>query len=127
MKRALMILLIVLLASVTGCYYDNEERLYPQVSTGCDLSNVTYSASVVPILQASCLSCHSNSAVSRGDGGGIKLENYSDVKALAVNGKLMGVVNHATGYSAMPLGGGKLTDCEISTLQTWINNGTLNN
>lgn len=127
MNRLLIVLLITFIASFTGCYYDNEERLYPQVSSGCDLSNVTYSASVVPILQASCLSCHSNSAVSRGDGGGIKLENYSDVKTLANNGKLMGAVNHATGYSAMPLGGGKLTACEISTLQTWIDSGTLNN
>jgi hypothetical protein len=39
----------------------------------------------------------------------------------------MGTVNHATGYSAMPKGGGKLTDCEIRQLQTWIDNGTLNN
>lgn len=126
MKRILIILLIAFVASTTGCYYDNAERLYPQVSTGCDLSNVTFSGSVVPILQASCLTCHSNSAAAY-SGGGIKLQNYADVQTLANNGKLMGGVNHATGYSAMPLGGGKLTDCEISTLQTWIDAGTLNN
>jgi hypothetical protein len=126
MKRLFIVLLITFAASFTGCYYDNEERLYPQVASGCDLSNVTFSGSVAPILQASCLNCHSNAAAAF-SGGGLKLQNYTDVQAVANNGKLMGAVNHATGYSAMPLGGGKLTTCEISTLQTWIDNGTLNN
>lgn len=126
MKRALKIMLVVLFASFTGCYYDNEERLYPKVSSGCDLSNVTFAQSVAPILQAACLSCHSNSAAAYSSGG-IKLQNYADVQALASNGRLMGAVKHTTGYSAMPLGGGQLTDCEINTLQTWIDKGTLNN
>ncbi len=126
MKRSQIILLITLITSATGCYYDNEEKLYPPVSSGCDLSNVTFSGSVVPILQASCLGCHSNAQAS-GSGGGIRLENYSDVLTWAKNGSLMGTVNHATGYSAMPKGGGKLSDCEIRQLQTWIDKGTLNN
>ena len=126
MKRIQIILLIAFITSVTGCYYDNEAKLYPPVSSGCDLSNVTFSGSVVPIIQASCLGCHSNAQAS-GSGGGIRLENYNDVRTLAKNGALMGTVNHATGYSAMPKGGGKLTDCEIRQLQTWIDNGTLNN
>ncbi len=126
MRRIQFILLIAFIASVTGCYYDNEEKLYPQVSSGCDLSNVTFSGSVVPILQASCLTCHSNSQAS-GSGGGVKLQDYADVQAVAASGKLMGTINHATGYDPMPKGGGKLSDCEISQLQTWIDNGTLNN
>ena len=39
----------------------------------------------------------------------------------------MGAINHLNGYAAMPQGGGKLTDCEISKLQKWIDNGKLNN
>ena len=39
----------------------------------------------------------------------------------------MGTINHASGFSRMPKGGGKLTDCEISQLQKWIDNGILNN
>jgi uncharacterized membrane protein len=111
---------------MTGCYYDSEEALYPTISTTCDLTNVTFSASVKPILQASCLSCHSN-AKAAGSGGGIKLENYADVVTSANSGRLMGAVNHSSGYSAMPQNGGKLTNCEISQLQKWIDNGKLNN
>lgn len=126
MKRIIIILLVIFISSVAGCYYDSEEALYPQISTTCDLSNVTFSATVKPILQASCLSCHSNSTAN-GSGGGIRLENYSDVKVQAQNGKLMGTINHASGYQPMPQGGGKLSDCEISKLQKWIDNGTPNN
>lgn len=126
MKRTLSILLIILVGAIAGCYYDTEEKLYPELSTTCDLSNVTFASTVKPILQASCLSCHSNSkAVS--SGGGVKLENYADVVVQVKNGKLMGTINHASGYQAMPQGGGKLTDCEINKLQKWIDNGILNN
>lgn len=126
MKFFSKLLLVVLVSLVTGCFYDNEETLYGQVNTTCDLSNVTFAASVKPILQASCLSCHSNSNASS-SGGGIRLQDYADVQTQAKNGKLMGTVKHASGYQQMPLGGGKLSDCEINTLQKWIDNGTLNN
>lgn len=125
-KKQIKLSMLMFLLLFSGCYYDSEERLYPTVTSGCDLSNVTFSASVKPILQAACLSCHSNSNANN-SGGGIRLENYSDLQTIAKNGKLMGVVKHSSGYQAMPLGGGKLTDCEINTLQTWINNGILNN
>ena len=125
MKRILSILLIIFVATMAGCYYDNAEKLYPVISTTCDLTNVTFSGTVKPILQASCFSCHSNSNASS-SGGGIMLENYADLKSSA-SGRLMGAVNHVSGYSAMPKGGGKLTDCEISQLQKWIDNGVLNN
>lgn len=126
MNKIIKISLILLIAFVSGCYYDTEEKLYPQVSSACDLSNVTFATTVKPILQASCLSCHSNSKAAN-SGGGVKLENYADVLISTNNGKLMGTINHTPGYQAMPQGGGKLTDCEISKLQTWIDNGKLNN
>lgn len=126
MKQIHKTILLLLIVFTSGCYYDSEEKLYPQLSTSCDLSNVTFAATVTPILQASCFSCHSNSNAAN-SGGGIKIQNYADVLILANNGKLMGTVTHASGYQAMPQGGGKLTDCEINQLQKWIDNGTLNN
>lgn len=126
MKRITKTLIILLLAVLTGCYYDNEEKLYSQVSTTCDLENVTFNATVKPILQASCLSCHSNSKATN-SGGGIKLENYADVQTQAKSGKLMGTVTHSSGFQKMPQGGGILPDCEINQLQKWVDNGILNN
>ena len=126
MNNLLKTTLILLIVFITGCYYDTEERLYPVVSTSCDLTNVTFAATVKPILQASCLNCHSNSNAVN-NGGGLKLENYADVKTQVSNGKLMGTVKHSSGFQAMPQGGGKITDCEINQLQKWIDNGILNN
>ena len=121
-KKIIPVLLITIL---TACYYDSEERLYPKLSSPCDDVNVTFSSTVVTILKP-CQTCHSNSAATS-SGSGIKLQNYVDVQALAKTGKLIGVIKHSAGYVSMPPGGSKLPDCEISQLQKWIDNGTLNN
>ena len=126
MNRILKTTMFLLILVTTSCYYDNEEKLYPVLSKDCNLTDVTFSGTIKPILQATCFSCHSNSNYLN-SGGGIKLENYADIKIMAGNGKLMGAVKHQSGYIPMPQGGGKLTVCEISQLQKWIDNRTLNN
>ncbi len=125
MKNIIKVMLFLLITSITGCYYDTEERLYPNISTPCDDTIVTFSKTVKPILNV-CQTCHSNSSATS-SGGGIKLENYADVVSMVTNGRLMGSIRHESGYLPMPDGGGKLQDCEINQLQVWIDNGTLNN
>jgi cytochrome c5 len=110
---------------LSGCYYDSEEALYGTPNTVCNTAVTRFSSEIKPILQSSCLSCHSNSAAT-GSGGGIKLQDYADVKASVLNGKLVGSIEHRSGYSAMPKGGGKLTDCNIAIINAWISKGTLN-
>ena len=111
---------------LNSCYYDSEEYLFPESGTDCDTSDVTFGATIQPMLQSYCYSCHSNSNAS-GNGAGIRLENYSDVKTMADNGRLLGSISHENGYSPMPKGGSKLSDCQISQTQVWIENGTPNN
>jgi hypothetical protein len=117
-------ILVVIFAST--CYYDSEEYLFPQANNQCDTTNVTYSKSVVPVLQNYCLSCHANS-VAPSYGGNLKLENYADVKIQADNHKLLGSVAHENGYSPMPMGSSKLDNCKISIIRIWVNAGALNN
>ena len=124
MKKVLIVLLSVIF--LQSCYYDKEELLYPVTETPCDTSNVTYSGSVSPIASQYCLSCHSNASAATA-GAGIKLEDYADIKVLADNGKLLGSVKHETGISAMPKGGGKLNNCNISLIELWVNSGAPNN
>jgi cytochrome c5 len=118
-KLTLIAFAIVLMA---GCYNDNEEDLYPQ-TTDCDLSNVTYTATIAPIMATSCNGCHSTASAS----GGIVTDTYAGLKAIASNGKLYGVVSHASGFSPMPQGGSKLTQCNIDKIKTWVDAGALNN
>lgn len=89
----------------------------------CDSLNVTYSATVWPIIQNRCYGCHSGGSPS----GGISLENHANLVALANSGQLMGAIRHDQGYSPMPKNGAKLSDCNISQIQKWINDGTPNN
>ncbi len=119
-------LLLVLISVVfCSCYNDNMEELYPELSSGCDTTNVTYSLTVAPILNNYCLNCHSTSAAN-GSGGGIKLGSFTDVVTYEANGKLMGSIKHLGGYSPMPKGGGTLSDCKIRQLDKWIEKGAKN-
>lgn len=122
----IIVLIVVFMGSLTQCYYDSEEYLYPELNSQCDTSNVTFSVSVKGVLNSnSCLGCHSNATASAG--AGIKLEDYADVKASADNGKLLGSVLHQSGYSPMPKNGGSLSACDIAILKKWITSQTPNN
>lgn len=123
---SLAILLGIALA-FNACYYDKANLLYPN-STGaggvCDtVAVVSYSKHVVPILQTACYSCHTVTNAS----GGIPMASYATDKAIAVNGKLYGSINHAAGYSPMPKGAAKFNSCQLATIKKWIDAGSLNN
>jgi cytochrome c553 len=92
--------------------------------TPCDTTNMKYAADVVPILTAHCYSCHGKSTNTVS---GIVLEGYANLKAMADNGNLIGVITHAPNFPAMPQNAPKLSDCNINTIRSWINNGTQNN
>jgi Planctomycete cytochrome C len=89
----------------------------------CDTAVFTYSAAVSPIMNTYCKGCHNPSLL----GGGIDVSTYAAVKAIALNGKLMGSINHTAGFSAMPQGGSKLSDCRTQQIQKWVLAGVLNN
>lgn len=113
--------------TISGCYYDNEETLYPATAE-CNTDNMSFAGDVWPVINASCTGCHSGSSPS----GNISLENYSGVAAAAAidagnYGSLYGVISHASGNSPMPKGGSKLSDCTIAQIKAWIDQGALDN
>ncbi len=116
-----------LMSFLSSCYYDKAELLYPNSGangTVCDTTTVvSYSQKVVPILQTNCYSCHTVSFQS----GGIAMSTYATDKAIAVNGKLYGSINHASGFIAMPQGTPKLSSCQIATIKKWVDAGSPNN
>ena len=111
---------ILCLALFSSCTYNKEELLY---NNSCDTSNVKYSVQIVNTLVANCISCHSGASAS----GGIMLDDHTNVRAVAISGKLLGSINHAPGYRAMPDFAPKLPECRIAEIRTWIRNGMLNN
>jgi hypothetical protein len=90
---------------------------------GCDTINVTYTASVLPLVTTKCRGCHSGTNPS----GGLDLTTHQKLQAIALDGRLMGSITHTSGYVAMPQGGSKLSDCEIDMVRIWINDSAPNN
>lgn len=125
MKNLLIILALALLSS---CYYDNEEVLYPDSGSQCDTSNVTYSGTIWPIINSNCTGCHSGSTPQYN----IHLEDYPTISAAAAipagqPGSLYGAISHHPENFPMPKNEAPLTDCKILQVKVWIDAGALDN
>lgn len=112
-----VIVLLLFLPLLSGCYYDNEEELAP---CRTDAGTVRYLTAITPLFEKyGCYDCHVGSAPQ----GGISLQGYSFVKALVDNGKLLGAITHAEGFAPMPQAAAKMSDCDISKVKAWIDAG----
>jgi len=116
MKKS--IVFILFMSIFFSCYNNNEEELYGPVS--CDLSSVTYSLDVSPIINASCATsgCHVAGGTAPGN-----FANFNEFKAKVDNGTFE---NRVLIQQNMPPNS-QLSDCEMQTLQAWLDNGALNN
>ena len=127
MKMKLLIgaLLIGTMMFISSCYYDKADLLYSGNAGPCTDSSgtVSYAQKVVPLLQQYCYSCHTGNFPS----GNQLMGTYTSDKAMAMNGMLYGTIAHSAGYSPMPQGMAKMTNCQIAVIKKWIDSGTLNN
>lgn len=122
LKSVLLLIFISATVALQSCYKDNEEDLYPDPDK-CNTENVSFSQTVMPVITNNCVSCHSGSAPS----GGVSLSNYAEVVASVDGGRFLGAIRHESGFSAMPQGAAKLSDCNISRIEAWIEQGKKNN
>ena len=92
--------------------------------TTCDtLASVSFSASVLPIVNTYCNGCHSGNTPQ----GGIDQSNWQAVKLTVDDGSFLGSIRHDNGFSSMPPSGAKINACDILTLETWVAEGAQNN
>ncbi len=115
-----VIVALLFFAATNGCYYDKEELLYPN-AFNCDTAQSKYSTTVLPIISASCYSCHSGNFPS----GGIKLDTYLGLKTNIA--KVYGAISHSSGFVPMPQSAPKLSDCNIKAVKKWMDDGALQN
>lgn len=96
----------------------------PDPAPACDSSSVTYSATIRPLLQQKCFSCHSGAVLS----GGVDLGYYNNVKYYADEGSLWSVTCRNGNYPPMPPdAGSRLDECQLGKLKKWIREGAPNN
>lgn len=123
MKKIAIPFVVLSMFLISSCYYDKAELIYTQ-NVACDTSNVKYSTVVAPILNTNCNGCHGGNAAM---GAGIILDNYASTKVYIDNRRLINSILQNGTASNMPKGGGKLDACTIRKINSWINQGALNN
>jgi hypothetical protein len=115
----------------TGCYHHKADQVYPQQGS-CDTTNVTLGISdshgtLDSIMAVNCYRCHS-SVKAPINGGNYNLQDYNTISAAALNGMLLSSIEQDNKLAPpMPQDGGKLSDCEISKFEAWINRKAPNN
>jgi hypothetical protein len=118
-------ILSLLVVSFSGCYYDNKQELYPLASGTCDTAAISYSKSIVPIMNLYCSvsGCHNTASAAAG----IKTDTYLDLKAAVNGGRFVGAIEGTSGFSPMPKGGAKMSTCNLNKINAWINAKMPNN
>lgn len=84
---------------------------------------VSFAMHVFPVIDKYCKGCHSGAD----PWAGLRLRNYPEVRSIALNGLLLGVIRHEQGFPPMPQTIEKLDQCIINIITQWISNGAPNN
>jgi mono/diheme cytochrome c family protein len=90
----------------------------------CDTSNVTYKGTIRTLLQNNCVGCHTGATTTNNQ---VDLSTYVGVQTVAINGRMIGSIEHAPALVAMPYHIDKLFECQIRQIKAWVNGGALNN
>jgi len=119
-NRIIQLLILVLVSAFSACSSDNEEELFNEL----EIKDISFAEQILPLVESNCYGCHSmaNSSI----GAGIVLEGYDAIKAQIDADKFLQVLKSEDGVSPMPPGI-PLTDTQILTVETWINEGALMN
>lgn len=93
------------------------------VTYDCTGLTPTYTTTIKPILDANCAvaGCHNASS----NANGIDLSSYSGVLA-ANSTDILGAIEHASGYTAMPQGAAKLSTANRQAIYCWVQSGKPN-
>jgi hypothetical protein len=89
----------------------------------CDTVNVTYSGTILPLVQARCLGCHSGGSPQ----GDLDYSTWDMLHDVAMDGRLAGAIQHQYPFTSMPPSGPMLPPCRIDQFLIWIADGAPNN
>lgn len=125
MKFTITIICILsIFAILSSCSKNSKEAILEGLEA-CDTTSTAYSAEIKPILDQFCNTsgCHNATSVAAG----YNFESYDNVKNAALGSRFLGSIRHESGFSSMPKGSDKLTDCQIQKIEIWVRKGAQNN
>lgn len=122
MKKIALLYCCCIIFLFTACYKNSLEEL--SGSGDCKTDDVSYSSNVRPIINIHCniSGCHNAATVET-----FPLVTYDQLKAEAVSGLLVKVIQHAPGVEPMPKNVSGLADCYIQQIISWVNAGAPDN
>jgi Cytochrome C oxidase, cbb3-type, subunit III len=103
---------------------DKEPETPKVVTDTCGgLKNMTYNNKIEAIFKSYCTGCHGDNTSARG----YNFEGYFNVKVWmkSDSARILGVIRHEVGYFMPP--NGKVPDCQIRQLETWLREGLKEN
>jgi hypothetical protein len=103
---------------VTSLFSCTKEKAPNLVDPNC-VDTVSFSATVLPILQQNCFSCH-----GAGNTTGFVFSNHVNISSQS--DAIIGAMQNQ-GFQLMPIGGPQLPDSTIQAIKCWIAQGKLNN
>lgn len=118
MKRNIIIL-ILLSYGVFSCTNASEDDLIEVIPL---TTSVTYLDNVKPIIDANCISCHSDPPIN---GAPISLVTFENVKNAIENNGLISRISSDDLAFVMPFGGPKLPQSTIDIIIQWEIDGLL--
>lgn len=120
MKLIYSILMFAFFLALGSCVSNKEEDL-PKPLNNCDTLAMSYAGDIASIFQKNrCLDCHSTQTATAG----IILDTYQDVVNNA--DKIYPAISWPAGTppgKQMPVGGPKVSQCEIDQFAAWMNQG----
>ena len=118
MKPALFLSFLLFL-NLAACTNNKKDEPKPLPASECEA--ITYTASVVPIIQQNCTTpfCHDANSVNG------NFNNYEELKVRVNDGRFKNSVIDGNTPVMPPTG--KLPDAQIRILQCWLNNGAPKN
>ncbi len=108
--------ILLMIGSFSGCYYDNEEYLYPGGT--CDTANVGWTSVIAPIVQQKCATpgCHVPGGTGTGD-----FTQQAEVTASVNDGSFR--VSVLGARTMPPNSSAPLSNCELKQVQVWLDAG----
>lgn len=113
--------IFALMLNLASCSSDNAEDLFNP--TDIVFENVSYANDVLPIISTNCAfsGCHGGPSGAAG----VVLDDYTQLKAIVDDERLVNVINNTNNFSLMPPSG--LADSSIALIEQWVIEGAEEN